>query len=313
MKSSEKVQKDTLELEREIKGLILYCALRLIPRHILELEIIKRIQRYEKKLPNDLIDKDAYGDNAWYSALEIIKIAYNPLVYNFVERKGFEKPLDYVKSKKADIPEYIKSAVAKINKSQFCIYNEGKKPISLWSKVELDLRYNSQMEMLDKCYKSGRDLFWLSSHSNCSKRCEKWQGKLVSLTLPSIDNTFWTGKTIHNNKIYSFTAIENQVDKYGYKNNIINGFNCRHFLIEYIEGKKPEFIDDKEIAKARHYESIQRELERAIRKKKSDLYITSQVDKKKSKKLGIEIAELEKEYKIFCKKHKLVMQSYRIM
>ena len=312
MNSSEKVQKDTLELEREIKALILYCALRLIPRYYLELEIIKRIQKYDKKLPDDLIDKDAYGNGAYYSALEMIKIAYAPLVYNFVAKSGFEKPLDYIK-KKSDLPEYIKSAVAKINKSQLCTQNTGKKPISLWQKIELDVNYNAQMEMVDKCFKSNKDLFWLSSHSNCSKRCEKWQGKLVSLTLPSIDSTFWTGKTIHNNKIYSFAAIENQVDKYGYKNNIINGFNCRHFLIEYIEGKKPEFIDDKEIAKVRHYESIQRELERAIRKKKSDLYITSQVDKKKSKKLGIEIAELEKEYKIFCKKHKLVIQSYRIM
>ena len=312
MKNSEKVQKETLELEREIKGLILYCALRLIPRYILELEIIKRIQKYEKKLPKDLIDKDSYGDSAWYSALEMIKIAYNPLVYNFVAKSGFEKPLDYIK-KKCDIPEYIKSAVAKINSSQFCTHEEGKKPINLWSKVDMDLRYEKQMEMLDKCYKSGRDLFWLSSHKGCSKRCEKWQGKLVSLTLPSIDNTFWTGKTIENHKIYSFTAIENQVDKYGYKNNIINGFNCRHSLIEYIEGKKPEFIDNEEIAKTRKYESIQRELERAIRKKKSDLYVTSMVDKKKSKKLGIEIAELEREYKIFCKKHKLIIQNYRIM
>lgn len=312
MKSNEKAQKETLELERDIKALILYCALRLIPRYFLELEIIKRIQKYDKKLPKDLIDKENYSNSAYYSALEMIKVAYNPLVYNFVAKSGFEKPLDYIK-KKGDIPEYIKSAVAKINKSQFCVHEEGKKPINLWSKVELDLRYNAQMEMLDKCYKSGRDLFWLSAHSNCSKRCEKWQGKLVSLTLPAIDNTFWTGKTIHNNKIYSFTAIENQVDKYGYKNNIINGFNCRHFLIEYIEGKKPEFIDNKEIAETRKYESIQRELERAIRKKKSDLYVVSMVDKKKSKKLGIEIAELEREYKIFCKKHKLIIQNYRIM
>ena len=312
MKNSEKAQKETLELERDIKALILYCALRLIPRYILELEIIKRIQKYEKKLPKDLIDKEVYGDSAWYSALEMIKIAYNPLVYNFVAKSGFEKPLDYIKKNK-ELPEYIKSAVAKINSSQFCTHEEGKKPINLWSKIDMDLRYEKQMEMLDKCYKSGRDLFWLSSHKGCSKRCEPWQGKLVSLTLPAIDNTFWTGKTIHNNKIYSFTAIENQVDKYGYKNNIINGFNCRHFLIEYIEGKKPEFIDNEEITKTRKYESIQRELERAIRKKKSDLYVTSMVDKKKSKKLGIEIAELEREYKIFCKKHKLIIQSYRIM
>ena len=307
MNSSEKVQKDTLELEREIKALILYCALRLIPRHYLELEIIKRIQKYDKKLPDDLIDKDAYGNGAYYSALEMIKIAYAPLVYNFVAKSGFEKPLDYIK-KKSDLPEYIKSAVAKINKSQLCTQNAGKKPISLWQKIELDVNYNAQMEMVDKCFKSNKDLFWLSAHSNCSKRCEKWQGKLVSMTLPSIDNTFWTGKTIENYKIYSFTAIENQVDKYGYKNNIINGFNCRHSLIEYVEGQKPEF---KEIPNI-HYLTIQKELERALRKKKSDVIIIEMVDKKKAKNLKAEISALLSQYKAFCKKHDLTIQLYKI-
>ena len=307
MNSSEKVQKDTLELEREIKALILYCALRLIPRHYLELEIIKRIQKYDKKLPDDLIDKDAYGNGAYYSALEMIKIAYAPLVYNFVAKSGFEKPLDYIK-KKTDLPEYIKSAVAKINKSQLCTQNTGKKPISLWQKIELDVNYNAQMEMVDKCFKSNKDLFWLSAHSNCSKRCEKWQGKLVSMTLPSIDSTFWTGKTIENYKIYSFTAIENQVDKYGYKNNIINGFNCRHSLIEYVEGQKPEF---KEIPNI-HYLTIQKELERALRKKKSDVIIIEMVDKKKAKNLKAEISTLLSQYKAFCKKHDLTIQLYKI-
>ena len=307
MNSSEKVQKDTLELEREIKALILYCALRLIPRHYLELEIIKRIQKYDKKLPDDLIDKDAYGNGAYYSALEMIKIAYAPLVYNFVAKSGFEKPLDYIK-KKTDLPEYIKSAVAKINKSQLCTQNTGKKPISLWQKIELDVNYNAQMEMVDKCFKSNKDLFWLSAHSNCSKRCEKWQGKLVSMTLPSIDSTFWTGKTVENYKIYSFTAIENQVDKYGYKNNIINGFNCRHSLIEYVEGQKPEF---KEIPNI-HYLTIQKELERALRKKKSDVIIIEMVDKKKAKNLKAEISALLSQYKAFCKKHDLTIQLYKI-
>ena len=307
MNSSEKVQKDTLELEREIKALILYCALRLIPRYYLELEIIKRIQKYDKKLPDDLIDKNAYGNGAYYSALEMIKIAYAPLVYNFVAKSGFEKPLDYIK-KKSDLPEYIKSAVAKINKSQLCTQNTGKKPISLWQKIELDVNYNAQMEMVDKCFKSNKDLFWLSAHSNCSKRCEKWQGKLVSMTLPSIDSTFWTGKTVENYKIYSFTAIENQVDKYGYKNNIINGFNCRHSLIEYVEGQKPEF---KEIPNI-HYLTIQKELERALRKKKSDVIIIEMVDKKKAKNLKAEISALLSQYKAFCKKHDLTIQLYKI-
>ena len=307
MNSNEQAQKDTLELEREIKALILYCALRLIPRHFLELEIIKRIQKYEKNLPEDLIDKESYGNGAYYSALEMIKIAYNPLVYNFVAKSGFEKPLDYIK-KKSDLPEYITSAVAKINKSQLCTQNEGKKPISLWQKIELDVNYNAQMEMLEKCYKSGRDLFWLSSHKGCSKRCEPWQGKLVSLTLPSIDNTFWTGKTIENHKIYSFTAIENQVDKYGYKNNIINGFNCRHSLIEYVEGQKPEFNE----IPNNHYFVIQKELERALRKKKSDVIIIEMVDKKKAKKLKTEINALLGQYKAFCKKHDLTVRTYKI-
>ena len=130
---------------------------------------------------------------------------------------------------------------------------------SFFAQAELDLRHDIQMNRLDDIYASiGEDnpimkenavvnvsksfnadgsintdtLRWLSSHKDSSERCAKWQGKLVSLLLPAINDKFETGYKIDGHKIYSFLAIENeeQVTKSGkrYKNNIIcsGNSNC---------------------------------------------------------------------------------------
>ncbi len=328
MKNSEVVktsQEKTLKLEREIKVLILLCALKLISRNVLYLKLTSLIARYNKELPITLIEREKYIQGAYSSSIELVRQVYEPIVYNFTPTKEFKTPYEFVKftQKFMDYdlaiptlkyyPDIVNNALRNLNRRELVYSENGKRPISLWQKAELDLRHDEQMKMLQECYKSGKDLFWLSSHKNCSKRCEPRQGKLVSLSLPAIDSSFWTGKFIDGIKIYSFNAIENQIDQYGYKNNIINGFNCRHHLIEYVKGgKKPKEFYSYEIDKTRNLEKTQREMERAIRRKKTEVLNVELVDKKKAYNLNKQINLLLRQYKAFCNKNGLNIDTYRI-
>lgn len=318
--TQKETQEKTLKLEREIKVLILLCALKLIPRNILYLKLTTLIAKYNKDLPKNLIDREKYIQGAYKSSVEMIRTVYEPITYNFKATKEYETPMEYVSILSNRIqtptdgyyPDILKNALRNLNRNELVYSENGKRPISLWQKTELDIRHDAQMKMVDKCYKSGIDLFWLSSHANCSKRCEKHQGKLVSLTLKSIDSSFWTGTYKDGIKVYSFTDIENQIDKYGYKNNIINGFNCRHQLISYKKGEKPFVYSDKEIAKTRSLENAQREMERAIRRKKTEMLTTDVIYHKRALKIKHQISDLMEEYKAFCKKNGLIIEKYRI-
>lgn len=325
MKNNEqKAQESTLKLERALKVLILLCALQLVSRNILLYKINVLISKYNKELPKELIDRDKYIIGAYSSAMTMVRQVYEPLVYNFEPSKEIQKPIDVINVKDYTIlekgsptqryyPELINNALRNLNRRELVYSDKGKKPISLWQKTELDVRHNEQMKMVQRAIDSGNDLWWLSSHANSSERCEPWQGKLVSLTLPPIDNTFFTGKVVDGHKVYSFNAIENVVDKYGYKNNIINGFNCRHKLIKYVKGKEePTHYDKNDVDQIRRLEKIQREMERAIRRKKTELATTELVNKDKAKMLKRQIRALTAQYKDFCYKHGLVREDYRI-
>ncbi len=322
MNNIERTQEKTGKLEREIKKLILLCALYLQSRQYLFVRLNVLIQQYAKTLPKELIDRDKYILGAQKSAVFMINHYLEPFIYAFKPTKDYKKPIDLVKNiKKLDKAEPNVQNYEKImtrmlkglNKSELVYREDGKKPISLWQKAELDVRHEAQMKMVQKCYESNIDLWWLSSHTGCSKRCEKWQGKLVSLSLPPIDASFFTGKIIENHKVYSFTAIENVIDQYGYKNNIINGFNCRHSMIKYEKGKKPKLIDTTLNDKVRELESKQREMERAIRKKNKEHELLKIVNEDKAKILYGHIKRLNGDYRRFCKKWGLNIEEYRIV
>ena len=80
-----------------------------------------------------------------------------------------------------DYPKQISNFINKMANEPFTTSEEGKKPISIWQKAEMDIRYQKQMEMLEGLRTEGVEYAWISSHPDCSKRCEKWQGKLVSI------------------------------------------------------------------------------------------------------------------------------------
>lgn len=134
-------------------------------------------------------------------------------------------------------------------------------PVSLRNIAEMQVRQERHEEELAKLIGKGVDLVWIVPHTNCSKRCEKWQGKLYSISgrYGSIDGI-------------DYQPLSNATDNYEttkrgkvYKNGCISGFNCRHKLREYQQGNKPVEIPASVVNKERKINDTQRYLERGVR------------------------------------------------
>ena len=176
---------------------------------------------------------------------------------------------------------------------------------SVRASAERALRWEWQQEQMEEMRKQGIKLVWISTHVNCSKRCQPFQGKLYSLdkTKGEIDG-------------FEFVPIEVATDIYYttkagrvWKNGCLSGFNCRHKMIPYDNGNKPDEIPDDEIAKARELEEEQRAMERMIRKLKLRLRATR--DRAERAKLKVQIRHLEAQYLEFCREHDLPAMIWR--
>ena len=330
------------DAETRIKVLVLASFLTLKSPLILRMAIAAIINDVAKRIPDTLYNKQAYIDGMRKRSEIYIYQYYNQPKMQFerVQAKLFntipldreipkiETPKDLLKFTQnkdelwgeAKAIPYIRDYEKQVFKrmDQFAempmtTYEPGKKPISLWQKAELDVRYNKQMEMLGQLLDTGVELAYISSHADCSKRCEKWQGKLVSLTKHATMSGFRVGK-VNGQWVYSLPDIMAQTDKYGYHNNIICGFNCRHKLFAYHEGKEPpRKYTKEEVAKQRQIEENIRRMERNIRLQKTRLVFYNEVGEKKIvKQLENNVKILTDQYKRYCERNGYAWFNYRI-
>lgn len=211
-------------------------------------------------------------------------------------------------------PQQLKEYINKVSQIPTTAIDGGKKPISIWQKAELDIRHNKQMQMVEDARNSGNDLFYISSHPDCSKRCQKWQGKLVSVTKRATkENGFKVGK-VDGKWVYSLTDIMAQTDKYGYQNNIISGFNCRHYLIKYEKGKNPpKEYSAEDVKRMRDINDQIRLMERQIRMFEEQKQMFRVAGNKKEynildRKINVAIKNL----RMFCNKNGFAFQQYRV-
>lgn len=161
------------------------------------------------------------------------------------------------------------------------------KAISLRNKVEMSVRYQANLADVANMKNEGVKLVWISSHADASPRCRDHQGKLYSL-----DDTSGTIDGI------SYTPLADVLRKNG-GNSIINGYNCRHYLIEYKKGSKsPTSYNEKEIKKEYEIDQKQRNYENRIRhlKTKEALYKASGLDNR-AKAYRRQYIKLNQEYK----------------
>ena len=315
------------------------------PLYSLRLQIAAVIAAVIKKVPESIRDRAAYINGLVNKSDVFIATYYLPMVSKFyraqttvrIATETAPRPilvttpkemlsLSKTSAQTRDLWAYqkgspnvtwyereLKETMKKLAADPVTTYEPGKKPISLWQKAELETRYDHQMKMLDDLKTQGVQYAWTSSHPNCSKRCAPWQGKLMSLDQASQGPNFKVG-TLDGHTVYSLPDIMAQVDKYGYNNNIICGFNCRHKLIPYKPGTSaPEKYSAKEVAKERAIEAQMREMEREIRKLKTNEILSLKIgDMKSAKAYKAQWKALFAQYKAYCEHNGYAWNAYRI-
>ena len=219
-----------------------------------------------------------------------------------------------------DYAENVKKMMSDLAKEPVVTYEKWKKHIRLWQKAEIDIRHEHNEEMIEKLKSKGEDICYISSHPDCSKRCQRWQGELVSLT----EHAKNPGKKVTSPKssyivryldgkpVYSLPDIMEAVDKYGYHNTIISGFNCRHRLIPYHGQLPPTHYEGKDIKKQRAIEQKIRAMEREIRETKTECEL-AYADPPKQRQLRSKVKNMVAHYKSFCNEHGYAWQQYRIV
>lgn len=332
--------------EIAIKKLIAKAFWELKPKNILIMAINKYIEEVDKRVPQNVINRSAYMEGLRRKANQMIDKYYTKARFVFAGvlsilianqiKIGQKAPkistpkemVIYMKTttikynmwsqakaavRVQNYPKQLESYIENLSKETITTVEPGKKGITLWQKAELDIRYENQMKMVKDLIDNGEDLCWISSHPDCSKRCEKWQGKLVSLTEHATQSGFRV-KKVDGIWVYSLQDIMAQKDKYGYNNNIISGFNCRHYLKPYTPNSHaPKQYDSEDIDKMRKVNADLRALERRIRfYKEQEQIALTQNNKVEAMKARNKAKVLTKIYEDMCQKYGFAIQLYRI-
>ena len=334
--------------ETEIKKLVLYYALRLKSKIALQNKIKGIIKGVEKTLPFSIIDREKYIEGLYKTSQKLIKEIYDNIIlayfgafsvfvanglskkvntpiklYKALETGHFEDnkkvPYDMLIEAKAspnvtNYPKVLKDRVQELSKTQTTSSETSKKPISLWQKAEIDIRHENQMNKIEELVNSGVQYAWTSSHPDCSKRCERWQAKLFDLTSEHSElSNFRMRKKVDGHTVYCFKEVIAQKDKYGYTNNIIVGFNCRHKLIPYTpKSVAPKEYDKEDIKKEREINAKLRYYERTIRFYKQKAILYNSIDQTKAKHYKLLASKLTEEYKKFANENGFAWYQYRI-
>lgn len=315
--------------EKRIKELIILSLISLVSLKYIDDEIKKAITDMKDELPPSS-DYPSLANGLWRMALEggrftsSVKSEVDSLRTRFPEMpKTVSKAVEYIEKK---IPNALATAemksLPKRVKDGVEVFASGEpqadspkmaRPLSEWAAAETQVRHDYQKKKIDEVLSKGGDLFRISVHRNCSERCFPDQGKVVSKSLPSIDSDLWTGqKTSHGEKIYSYQAMVARTDKYGYNNFILTGFNCRHFLEPFEDGKpeKPTKIQAEEVSEA---EEKMRYMERRLRAIHSKWKALEKIDRAKSEGYHQMFIKGVREYEAFANKWGIEPQEWRTL
>lgn len=173
--------------------------------------------------------------------------------------------------------------------------------VSLRNVAEMAERYRVKQDELLTLKEQGVDLVWISTHANCSERCERWQGKLYSISGKSgvIDGIPY--QPLSNAMDQWYTTKDGK----RYRNGCISGFNCRHVLIPYKKGNKPIEVSSETVEKYRAIEETQRAMERAIREQQAVAIGLKDINIAQARAYALESKVLYKKYADYCNKNKV--------
>ena len=236
-----------------------------------------------------------------------------PLDTRFLKKTGPAKDYAYTQGTAAygyfeDVHDAVKKAMAEFEALEIKPkYYANVNPRNI---AEMLVRFNAYKKKKKDLIDKGVDLVLVPAHANCSKRCERWQGRVYSLngTSGSIDGR-------------QYIPIEDAADNVTYTSKNTGktyyaglfAYNCRHDLVEYKQGMNIERIPADVIERRREVEMQQRKMERDYRllREKSELYYlmfkkTKNPEMQKiARKVQLKAQNLKKKYIAFSKENNI--------
>lgn len=288
---------------------------KLLDTNLAEIEDEELREKYRKSL-----EKFALAE--YRTMINLLNLGVLPIILSFsayniteAEKTGLQKKLDVTLRGlgKAD----VNKAFSQLGNSQ-AKQSFGQ---SVYNSSEMVMRADEQKEMVQKL-KGKTNLVICDTHSDCSDRCFPWQGRVYSL-----DGT--SGVTDDGRK---YVPLETATDVYvttksgkTWRNGLF-GFNCRHKLVEYHKGIKPNVVTRAEQQKQKQLTSQQRLYEREIRNAKDRARAfalgqqnerqfdrnTREYMQEKAELYRNKARELTKEYEEFCRNNNRVIYRSRI-
>ena len=206
--------------------------------------------------------------------------------------------------------EAVKSAMKAIAEKNLVMKDRLGRKLSLRNMAEMTARFQNTQERLKKLKDAGTEYVIASSHSNASKRCQIWQGKIFIIDCE-------IGARFQQKVDFSYRPTPvgkiDGLDYYSLKDAMLHGFlgyNCRHRLVKYRKGMDLfNEYDANTIAKERYLEEHQRCLERKIRKAKEKSMLA--IGPKERRAYTNESKHYQEIYVKFCQDKGLVNYEWR--
>lgn len=168
---------------------------------------------------------------------------------------------------------------------------------TLRNRAEREVRYQGHVDQLTDFNARGVKLVIVSAHSDCSERCQRWQGRVYSL-----DGT--SGTTTDGRRYVPLTDATDRWDKHHKWKNGLFGFNCRHYMVEYKDGYAfPMATKAKE---EREYKVTQKQryMERQVRHWRTEAEMAKGVNKERYEEAREKAKRYEKQYITYSHEHK---------
>ena len=175
----------------------------------------------------------------------------------------------------------------------------GENALSLRSLVEMSIRQDFHANQMENYKQEQVELVAISTHADCSERCQPYQGKVFSL-----NKKYGTINGQQYEPIENATEIFVKTKNGRTWKNGLFGFNCRHRMIKYVEGELPPMDYSKdEIAKERDISNKQRGYERLIYKERLKSVLYSGLDDERASNARKHATELMGEYKAYSEQN----------
>ena len=146
---------------------------------------------------------------------------------------------------------------------------------------EMNVRFQAYQAQKQKLISEGVKLVYVPPHSNCSKRCQPYQGKVYSLT--GQRERYDRGTAIPIEDVAENVTVQGKRDPSRTYYAGLFSYNCRHRMRPYHDGQFLEVIPDSVVESTRKIEQRQREMEREIRTLKEQRLYYRVIKKKLTK------------------------------